>query len=96
MNIGKLEKYFNKYIKSPKVNEAIVYIENSSGDISWHKEYGEKTLDSPMIAASVTKLFTTTCILQLYQEGKLGLCNKITDYLDYEITQNIHTYKKKD
>ncbi len=93
MNIDKLERYFNKNNKSAKIKEAIIYIENSSGDISWHKEYGDKTLDSLMLAASVTKLFTTTCILILYQEGKLDINDRISDYLEDNIIKNLHTYK---
>ena len=96
MNIEKLEQYFDKHNKSSKVNEAIIYLENSGGDISWQKEYGGKTLDSPMIAASITKLFTTTCILVLFQEGKLDLNDKISNYLNRDIIENLHIYKGND
>lgn len=96
MDTKKVEKYFSSFVKSPKVHEAILYIEDSIGDFSWSKEYGNKNLDSPMIAASITKLFTTTCILALFQEGKLDLENKISDYLDKDIINNLHIYKGKE
>lgn len=96
MGIEKLELYFNRYVKSPKIHEAIVFVENSKGDFSHTMEYGGKTLDSLMIAASITKLFTTACILILYQEGKLDLSDKISDHLNQETIQNIHTYQGKD
>lgn len=93
MSIEKLEKYFDKLTTSPKVHEAILYCENSNGDFTWSKSYGDKTLDTPMVAASITKLFTTTCILRLYQEGKLKLDDKITEYLAPACIKNLHSYK---
>lgn len=96
MNTERLQNYFNKYMKSPKIHEAILYVEDSRGDFSWSMNYGEKTLDTPMIAASITKLFTMTCILVLYEARKLKLTDKIVDYLGEETIKGIHTYRGTD
>jgi CubicO group peptidase (beta-lactamase class C family) len=39
--------------------------------------------------ASVTKLFTATAILRLYDEGKIGLNDKITSYLNFPELKSI-------
>lgn len=93
MNTGKLEQYFNKMKDSSKIKEAIVYIEDSSGKTSWYKTYGPKTLDSLMLSASITKLYTTACILKLYQNGKLDLNDKLNDYFEDGIIKKLHIYK---
>lgn len=46
--------------------------------------------------ASITKLFTTTCILILLEQGKLSLNNKISEYFDENIIKGIHIYNGKD
>lgn len=38
----KIEKVFNKTIKSNLIHEAILYVENTNGDFSYRKGYREK------------------------------------------------------
>jgi len=47
-----------------------MHVENFSGDFQWNMGYGGKTIISPMFLASITKLFTTTCIINLKIQGK--------------------------
>lgn len=96
MDIRESMNYFAKTCKSPKVTEAIFYIENAKGDFSKVATYGGKTLDTPMLAASITKLFTTSVILILSEEGKLDLGAKISEYLGEDILNNLHVFKKVD
>ncbi|WP_279401992.1 serine hydrolase [Piscibacillus salipiscarius] len=46
--------------------------------------------------ASITKLFTTTCIFILREQGKLQLDDEIARYLDEETLRNLHVYKGRD
>jgi len=62
-NIQKSEKIFDKFTSSKQINEGVLLIENTSGDFSFNKGYGGKKVDSPLLMASITKLFTTSCIL---------------------------------
>lgn len=78
-----------------KIHELITLIENADGSISWNKGYN-RNVDSPMLMASITKLFITTCILILKEQGKLSLQDKISDYLDESILHGLHIYKNKD
>ncbi|MBU5425065.1 beta-lactamase family protein [Tissierella pigra] len=92
----RFEKVFNKYASSKKINEGILLIENTSGEFSLMKRYGEKELNSPLLMASITKLFTTTCILILLEQNKLSLEDKIVNYFDINILKGIHVYKGRE
>ena len=59
----------------------------ASGNFSPHSQY---------FIASTTKLFITAIILHLEANGKITLEDKITRYLNSEITDNLHYYKGHD
>ena len=46
--------------------------------------------------ASITKLFTTTCILAMQDQGKLSLDAKIIKYFDNSVLDGLHIYKGKE
>lgn len=66
------------------------------GTFSWAGAAGTLSEQSPYFIASVTKLFTTTAILQLRAAGKLDLNNRISDYLDGATLEGLHIYRGKD
>jgi CubicO group peptidase (beta-lactamase class C family) len=92
----KLEKIFNKAIASNQIHEAVLFVQNTNGEFSYSKGYGGRGIDSPLLMASITKLFTTTCILALRERGKLSLDDKITKYFDNSVLDGLHTYKGKE
>lgn len=96
MQIKKIEAIFNKTVASSDIYESCVYIENTSGDFSWSKGHGGRDIDSPMILTSVSKLFTTTCILVLKEQGLLSLNDKLIKYFDSETLDGLHIYKNID
>lgn len=69
IKMQKFEKVFNKFTSSKKINEGILLIESTNEDFSFSKGYGGKELNSPLLMASITKLFTTACILILVEQG---------------------------
>lgn len=89
----KFEKIFDRFTDSKQIHEAVLLIEYLSGNLSFSKGYGGKDINSPLLMASITKLFTTTCILILLEQGKLSLKNKITGYFDNLELDGIHVYK---
>ena len=93
MNAGKLKKVFDRTVASSLIHESICYIENSAGDFSWHQSYGGKQLDTPFLMASITKLFTTACIIRLLETNQLSLDNKVTKFIDRDMLKGIHTFK---
>ncbi len=92
----KLNNLFDTTTKSSMIHECTIHVESTDGDFIWSKGYGGRTLDSIMNIASITKLFTTTCIINLIGQGKLSLNDKLGEYFGREILGGIHIYKGKD
>jgi len=92
----KIAKVFYSSVGSKQIHDAVLLVENSSGDFSVNFEYGGKTIDTPIQAASVGKLFTTACILFLQEQKKLSLDSPVADYFDKNIFKGIHKYKGVD
>lgn len=94
--ITKLEELFKKSSNSKMIHETTMHVEDGSGAFTWWKGYGGRTIDSIMNLASVSKLFTTTCIINLFQQGKLSLDDRLNQYFGADILDGIHIYKGKD
>ncbi len=92
----KIKKIFYSSIASKQIHEAVLLVENGSGEFSVNFEYGGKTIDTPIQAASVGKLFTTACILILQEQKKLSLDNPVVDYFDKNTFDGLHKYKGVD
>jgi D-alanyl-D-alanine carboxypeptidase len=92
-NAQALQKRFNAAVAPKQIQEAVLYVENSSGDFSESFGYGGRDINSPMVIASVTKLFTTTCILKLCEENRLSLEDKISLFIDDKLLEGLHIYK---
>lgn len=90
------ETIFNKTIASKRIHEAVLLVENANGDFFYSQGYGGKDLDSPMLMASITKLFTTACIFALREEGKLSLDDQITKYIDHSVLKGLHVFNGKE
>jgi CubicO group peptidase (beta-lactamase class C family) len=54
------------------------------------------TKDTPIYIASVTKLYTATAIMKLYEEGALSLDDPMSKYLPADLITGINVYKGKD
>lgn len=92
----KIKKIFEKVTKNKLIHESVLLIENSSGDFSYHLEYGGKQTDTPILTASITKLFTSTCIFILREQEKLSLDDKIAKYFEEDTLRGLHIYKGKE
>lgn len=94
--IKTLERLFNKTVKSAQIHDCVLYVENTNGDFSYSNGYGGKDLNSPLLMASITKLFTTTCILALQEQERLSLTDKVSDYFNDTIMNGLHIYGGKE
>lgn len=54
------------------------------------------TVETPYFIASVTKLYTTTLIMKLHEQGLLDLDAVLSSYLPAALIDGIHVYKGKD
>lgn len=50
----------------------------------------------PFFIASITKMMTATVIMQLVDEKRVELDQRISAYLPHELSENIHVYKGQD
>ena len=93
MNRQSIQKIFNSATSSSQIYKACLLVESSKGDFSESFSYGGYDTDSPMITASVTKLFTTTCVLKLCEQRRLSLEDKISQYFSRNLLSGLHVFK---
>ena len=96
MDRKSIQKIFDGTTKSSQIHEAILFVENSNGSFSEGFGYGGRDLDTSMIIASITKMFTTACVLKLCEEGQISLKDKIALYFDVEQLKGLHVYKGRE
>jgi CubicO group peptidase (beta-lactamase class C family) len=92
----KFHGIFRNVTKKKQIHESVLLVENSNGDVSYSFGYGGKNIDTPFFIASITKLFTTTCIFILREQGKLSLDDVIAKYLKEDTIRNLHVYKGRE
>ena len=67
---------------TPSLAASVVY----KDDIIWSKGYGEQSNDNvAFMIASITKTFTTTALLQLYERGIFELDDDVNSYLPFSL-----------
>lgn len=96
MKTKNYDDLFDKYIQSKKIYESIILIEKGTGETIFSKAYGKKDIDSPIIAASITKMFTAACILILIQQGYMTLNDNLLNFYEPAYLKGLHVYKGKD
>ncbi|MHA1945578.1 MAG: serine hydrolase domain-containing protein [Candidatus Hodarchaeales archaeon] len=66
----------------PSLAASVVY----KDDIIWSKGYGEQSSDNvAFMIASITKTFTATALLQLYERGMFELDEDVNNYLPFSL-----------
>ena len=90
--------------KDKSVRNCDLSVMKGNGSFSWSGAAGianqdgqiPMTKDTPIYIASITKLYTATVIMRLYEKGTLALDDPIAKYLPEELIRGIHVYKGKD
>jgi len=90
--------------KDKSVRNCVLSVMKGDGSFSWSGAAGiasqngqrSMTKDTPIYIASITKLYTATAIMRLYEKGELSLDDPILKYLPKELIQGIHIYQGKD
>lgn len=91
-----LDQLLKKYVKKAKVPEATLLVGCSKGNLTYQASHGHFSSDHRFLAASLTKLFISCLILQLVEEKKLSLEDKLTVYLDRELLEGLHVFEGQD
>ena len=87
--------------KDKSVTNCVLSLMKGDGSFSWSGAAGiarqngqvPMTKDTPIYIASITKLYTATVIMRLYEKGALSLDDTMAKYLPKELIQGIHVYK---
>jgi len=82
----------------------VLSVMKGDGTFSWSGSAGiasqdgqvPMTKDTPIYIASITKLYTATAIMRLYEKGAVSLNDPMARYLPEELIRGIHVYKGKD
>jgi D-alanyl-D-alanine carboxypeptidase len=90
--------------KDKSVKNCVLSVMKGDGSFSWSGAAGiasqdnqvSMTKDTPIYIASITKLYTATAIMRLYEKGALSLDDPMSKYLPERLIQGIHVYKGKD
>jgi D-alanyl-D-alanine carboxypeptidase len=90
--------------KDKSVRNCVLAVTTHDDSYSWAGAAGianqdskvPMTKDTPIYIASVTKLYTATAIMKLYEEGALSLDDPISKYLPADLIKGINVYKGND
>jgi D-alanyl-D-alanine carboxypeptidase len=90
--------------KNKSIENCVLAVTKGDGSYSWAGAAGvanqegqvPMTKDTPIYIASVTKLYTATVIMKLYEEGALSLDDPMSKYLPADLITGINVYKGKD
>jgi len=101
----KLEQLISKTVEKDKsIRNYVLAVMKGDSSYSWADAAGianqdgqvPMTKDTPIYIASVTKLYTATAIMKLYEEGALSLDDPMSKYLPADLIKGINVYKGKD
>ncbi len=90
---------------NPKtVKNCVFAVAKGDGSFSWSGAAGiadakartPMTPETPIFIASITKLYTASAVMHLYENGKIALDDPIAKYLPQDLIKGIHVFEGKD
>lgn len=90
--------------KDSSIHNCVLSVMKSDGSFAWTGAAGvarqdggvPMTPDTPIYIASITKLYTATAVMRLYEAGALSLSDPMAKYLPDDLIGGIHLYRGKD
>jgi len=90
--------------KDKSVRNCVLSVMQGDGSFSWSGTAGianqdgqvPMSKDTPIYIASITKLYTATAIMRLYENGAVSLDDPMSRYLPEDLIDGIHVYEGKD
>lgn len=98
----KMEEAFRRKVQDDKkVRNAYLLVHSDKANIHLKLAEGKTGMleahpDQPLYLASVGKLFTSTIIAMLYEEGKLEFSDNLASFIDLDLLHLLHYHKEKD
>ncbi|MGT2934197.1 serine hydrolase domain-containing protein [Streptococcus catagoni] len=96
MNKDKLSQLFNSFVARNALPKAIIKIQSADQRDCLQLVEGEMTGQTPFLLASVTKLWVSTLIFQLIDQGKISLNDIVTDFIPKEKIKMLHHFLGED
>ncbi len=69
---------------------------SGAAGFSNQNSHAKMTKDTPVFLSSITKLYTATAIMKLYEEGLLSFDDPMSKYLPQDLIRGIQVYNGKD
>ena len=100
-----MEYKVSEFVENDKsVRNCVLSVMKDNGSFSWSGAAGiarqdgqvPMTKDTPIFISSITKLYTATAIMRLYEKGAISLDDPMSKYLPVGLIDGIHVYKGKD
>ena len=92
-----LDDHLDQLVARRGIHHAVLAVVSADGTSSWSGAAGEAWPDGPRMEAdtpfhyaSVTKLYTATVVMQLWERGQIDLDTSMTTYLPPELTDGLH------
>lgn len=92
-DLSKFDEILKKTVGKKHVFGATFMISSDKLNFHWTGSYGDLKEDSKFYIASINKLFISSMILKLIEEGKLSFDSRIKDYLNKDELKDLHIYK---
>jgi CubicO group peptidase (beta-lactamase class C family) len=96
MDIAALESVLRGSLKRNRIFGVALAVACPNRSFRWVGHCGELDETRPFFLASATKLFVTTILLQLVEEGRLRLDDPISRHLSADLVRGLHVYRGKD
>lgn len=93
INEAFFRKLLTKMVEHKHIFSAVLCVENGDKSISWTGAAGNMESGSRYFIASVTKLYVTAVTMQLIEEKRFALDDKISEYLPGMDLDGLHVYK---
>lgn len=101
----RLQYLISDFVNNDKsVKNCVVAVVKGDGSFYWSGAAGiadgsnqtAMSKDTPFFVASITKLFTASAIMILYEKEKLDIDEPISKYLPEKLIKGIHVFEEKD
>jgi CubicO group peptidase (beta-lactamase class C family) len=87
-----LDQLVRDVVKKKNIYGAVFFVSSGDSSIDIISASGELKENSQYYIASINKLFVSALILKLYDENKLDLEDKISEYLPADLVHGLHVY----
>ncbi|MEZ4711254.1 MAG: serine hydrolase domain-containing protein [Caldilineaceae bacterium] len=93
---AKLQQLIPKEANKSLTHSVLLGVQSGDDRVQFRGAAGDASPESPYFIASITKMFTTTVVMQLVDEGRLNLDAPIQKYLPHLDLERIHVHKGVD